>query len=83
MIKDRKRALKNETLSSRVANSAHETLQIAFTQESFAGPDLCPSCVERLSVEDTWSRLALNKNISLSSRAAKADTRLHMHAFSQ
>ena len=54
MIKDRKRALKNKTLSSPAANPAHMRLhKQAFSQESFAGPDLCPSCVERLSVEDT------------------------------
>ena len=55
-----------------------------FSKESFAGPELCPSCLKRLSADATSSRLALKKItcITLSSQAAKADTRLHMHAFS-
>ena len=73
-----------KTLSSPVANSDYnETSQMHILARKFARSDMCPSCLKGLSEDDTISRWMLKKHITLSSRAAKADTRLHMHAFSQ
>ena len=80
---------KNITLSSPAAMAHMRLHMCAFSQECFVGPDLGPSYLKRLSGDDTSSRWltteigAEKRNITLSSRAAKAKTRLHIRAFSQ
>ena len=84
MIKDRYMRLKNKAILSPAANSAHIGLnKHSFSQKSFAGRDLCPRFLKSISADNTSSRWAMKKNITLSSRAAKAETRLHIHTFSQ
>ena len=60
------------------------------SSEGSYGPDLGPSCLKRLLADDTSRWLlgltemgAVKKEITFSSQAVKADTRLHMHTYSQ
>ena len=56
-----------------------------FSLESFAGSALGPSCLKQMTLEadDEGHKWALKKKQNTFSRAAKADTSLHMQAFSR